>query len=190
MSDELVDRYSSEPLREWIKGLLDRLDDDAVGLYAILPMLRRGYGLDDAAMEAPAREVLAALLARGARPVQGYPPVGGLWQRTERYGDDPAQIVDSIISEWRGVFREPGLDDVWFAMPALCRGANADWRVSRPDRSGREGSYRRHDGSFFGIRSNPRGGRMIDIIDLNLAPGFQIREEDRQAGPWGLVTPR
>jgi hypothetical protein len=89
MSSEPINRFCGTPLSEWIASLPDDLDDDAVGLWEIIPALQHDFGLHQPELELAARRALAGILARGAQPVVGTPAQDGTWQQTARYGDSP-----------------------------------------------------------------------------------------------------
>lgn len=114
MSNDPINRFYGMRLSEWIEMIPDDLDVDAVGLWHIIPGLRRSFGMtDEAAIEDATRQVLARLLARGARPVIG----GGGWHVVTEYGDTPQAIIDAVIAEWKRKGVDPDVEDVWFALP-------------------------------------------------------------------------
>jgi hypothetical protein len=121
MTPEPIHSFFDMPLSEWISAIPNEFDTDAVGLWEIIPGLQKSFGLSDAELELAIREILAGLLARGARPVFGCSPQEGFWKEATRYGDNPAAIVDAIIEEWHRMGRDPDVGDVWFALPRLFR---------------------------------------------------------------------
>jgi glucose dehydrogenase len=116
MSEEPTDKYFGTPLSEWMSSIPNELPDDAVGLWQIIPALRRAFGLDDPAIEHFARLIIADLLSHGARPVVGSAAPGEYWTEVAEYGTSPEEIVDGVIGEWRAMGRDPDVGDVWFAL--------------------------------------------------------------------------
>jgi hypothetical protein len=119
MRSEPTHRYFGTPLSEWIAAVPNELDVDAVGLWQIIPTLRKEFGLSDSALDLAAREALAGLLGRGAQPVVGVSAQNGRWERSDKYGNDAGSVIDAVISEWHAMGRDPGVGDVWFALPQL-----------------------------------------------------------------------
>lgn len=117
MSSEPVHSFFGTPLSEWIALVPNELEVDAVGLWQIIPPLRKSFGLHGDALERAVRDVLNGLLARGARPVIGSSAQDGSWEKAIRYGSDPATITNSVIAEWRMMKRDPDVGDLWFALP-------------------------------------------------------------------------
>lgn len=116
-------RSFGTPLDQWIAGIPAELPIDAVGLWQIIPPLRDAFGLDGEALIAATRRVLRALLAAGALPVVGSrtgPGPGPDWRPTDAYGAAPDIIVEGVIASWLASGRDPGLGDLWFALPASC----------------------------------------------------------------------
>jgi hypothetical protein len=109
------------PLSEWIRLVPGDLDGDAVGLWQVIPALRMAFGLDDAEIERVTRQILAELMARGARPVVGVCPPDARWNEVTRYGDSASAIIDGVMAEWHAMGRDPDVEDVWFALPELFR---------------------------------------------------------------------
>ena len=117
MNSEPTHSYFGTPLSEWISLIPNELEDDAVGLWQIIPTLRKAFGLEGAELERAIREALAKLLARGARPIFGVKGRG--WELATQYGDAPDAIIDAIIAEWHRMGRDPDFGDVWFALPSF-----------------------------------------------------------------------
>ncbi len=113
MNLEPIHNVYGTPLSEWIQLIPNELEDDAVGLWQIIPVLRLSFGLSGTELEHKAREVIHMLLARGARPIIGANP----HKPVTRYDDDPADVVNGIVADWHRVGRDPSLGDVWFALP-------------------------------------------------------------------------
>ncbi len=116
MNRSARDKFHGITLDEWIEGKINGLDVDALSLLFI-PGLRIGFGLCGDELEQAVREVLEGLMARGARPIQGHSDDGGYWTRVTRFGDEPSQIVEGVIREWRASGRDPEIGDIWFASP-------------------------------------------------------------------------
>ncbi len=93
MSEEPTDKYFGTPLSEWMSSIPNELPDDAVGLWQIIPALRRAFGLDDPAIEHFARLIIADLVdgVIGEWRAMGRDPdVGDVWfALSERFRDDP-----------------------------------------------------------------------------------------------------
>ena len=69
MNSEPTHSYFGTPLSEWISLIPNELEDDAVGLWQIIPTLRKAFGLEGAELERAIREALAKLLARGTKRI-------------------------------------------------------------------------------------------------------------------------
>ena len=121
MSVEPIHNFYGTPLSDWIERIPNELEDDAVGLWQIIPVLRLSFGLSGAELEHRAREAIHLLLARGAGPIIGA-ETGKRWERVTRYGNDPSSIVDGVIADWHTMGRDPSLEDMWFALPDFLNG--------------------------------------------------------------------
>ena len=104
-------------LDEWMTGYTHELEDDIVGLWQIVPTLRKGFGLTGDALESATRKVMISLLDRGAHPITGSTDKPDAWKRVTRYGQNPMDIADSVIAEWRASGHDPDFGDVWFGLP-------------------------------------------------------------------------
>lgn len=120
MNAEPINKYNGVTLSDWIKACPNELDIDAVGLWQIIPTMRRGFGLSGGDLDQAVRDALRALLARGALPVVGSTSDGiGYWTHTPRYGEEASATVEAVIAEWHAMGRAPDVGDVWFALPHL-----------------------------------------------------------------------
>lgn len=120
MNAEPINKYSGMTLSDWVKSCPNELDIDAVGLWQIIPTMRRSFGLSGSDLDQAVRDALHALLARGALPVVGAMSDGvGHWAYTPRYGEEASAIVETVIAEWHAMGRDPDVGDVWFALPHL-----------------------------------------------------------------------
>lgn len=117
MSTQPTHAYFGTPLDEWMDCYPYELERDAVGLWQVIPSLRKDFGLTGNALESATRTVLIALLDRGAHPIIGSIQHPGTWERITRYGETPAEIVDAVIAEWHASGRDPDVGDVWFGLP-------------------------------------------------------------------------
>lgn len=117
MSHEPSHIFFGTPLTKWIEAIPNELEVDAIGLWQIIPTMRKGFGLDGEMLENAIRSSILGVLARGAKPVVGSRLKHGSWEIVGRYGDTADMIVDAIISEWRSSGRDPDVGDIWFALP-------------------------------------------------------------------------
>lgn len=107
-------------IKELIKAWAGELQGDAVGLWQIVPALRRGYLLTGADLQWYLRLVVAALLQSGAKPVIGCGPSGYYsWRPTTIFGEAAKEIAQAIASEWANKSDYPTVEDAWFAIPAI-----------------------------------------------------------------------
>jgi hypothetical protein len=117
MSSKPTHSYFGTPLDEWVACYPNELETDLVGLWEIVADLRKGFGLQGDILENATREILTALLNRGAEPITGSLDKPGTWEKVTRYGDHSKDIVDAVIAEWRASGRDPDVEDVWFGLP-------------------------------------------------------------------------
>lgn len=119
MTSQPSHRHFGTPLSDWMAAVPNELEIDAVGLWQIVPALRKAFGLSDVALERAVRDTLNLLLAREALPVVGSSTRNGTWEAVDRYGNDPTAIADAVVAEWQAMARDPDVGDVWFAHPSL-----------------------------------------------------------------------
>ena len=115
MTTEPVDRFSGEPLSEWMETVPNELEVDAIGLWQIIPALRHDYGLTGDELDDAIRKMLGAVLARGARPVRSSSKRHNAWEEVQYEGRN--DIVEAVIDEWKQMERDPDVGDVWFVLP-------------------------------------------------------------------------
>ena len=129
-------RYnSSYTLGEWLCEKANELEIDAVSLDSVVGVPRVNFGLDDADIDEAVRECLASIMARGARPIQGHNDgdgTPGYWTHVNRFGDDPAGVVEGVIREWHEAGVDPDIGDVWFALPWFIEGEQVREAVDGP----------------------------------------------------------
>lgn len=112
-----IDRYFYVPLSEWIEGIPNELEVDAVGLWQIVPVGRDGFGLAGDALREFVERSIDALLCRGAVPVRASAVEGEFWFPDQTYGETKENMIKSIIAEWENSGKDPDPDGVWFALP-------------------------------------------------------------------------
>jgi hypothetical protein len=117
MSSQPVHSFFGTPLDEWIECTPNELEFDAIGLWQIIPDLRKSFGLSGDALEHATREVLTKILDRGAHPIVGSFDKPGTWERVTKYGENSIDIVNAIVAEWCTIDRNPDVEDVWFGLP-------------------------------------------------------------------------
>ena len=108
--------FYDTPLGEWIEKVPNELAIDAVGLWQIIPALRKSFGLAGDALDDAIRTTLRGVLARGARPVKGSLTRPNAWEEVQEYGGRN-DIVEAVIDEWKAMGRDPDVGDVWFILP-------------------------------------------------------------------------
>jgi|HubBroStandDraft_4_1064222.scaffolds.fasta_scaffold28085_2 hypothetical protein len=116
MIDDKKDRFFGCSAAEWIRRIPNELERDAVGFWQIVPVGRRGFGLEGDELREFVRRSLAAVLERGAVPA-AY--CNGKWVPTWKHGKDQKAILESITNEWEDSGRrDPDVDDLWLALPS------------------------------------------------------------------------
>lgn len=114
------------PIDEWIETYLRDLENDVVGLWAIVKELREGFLLSGDELQEFVRLTLVKILSSDAKPVVGVREgSSGYWQVTDRYGSSPDEISNAVVEEWIVSEKDPDLDDLWFAKPR-----EYNWRPS------------------------------------------------------------
>lgn len=181
MPNELRDKYSGETVKEYMDGLPEDLQIDAIGLWHVVVFGREGFGLSGDKLVGFVRQAVTAVLAAGAKPVVGATDGVHCWTPVG-YGGTIEGICDAIVAEWRGLRRDPSVGDVWFALPHIYRGTlPAGAEVSAGDWPGYPGSvFKRPDGTIIGTRESSTGP-IIDIIrsgDPSIPTGFKICQND------------
>lgn len=113
-------RDLGDTIGEWLSLMPNELERDLIGLWQIIPTGIRGFGLSGADLEEFTRLALRAVLDRGAVPVKS--PYLGPAEPELHYGENPEEIIENIVATWlaSGV-REPGMKDVWFALPEVAK---------------------------------------------------------------------
>ncbi|MGZ3304603.1 MAG: hypothetical protein ACXU8U_01980 [Asticcacaulis sp.] len=100
------------PLSEWIEKIPNELELDAVGLWQIIPTFKEEFGLEGANLQVALSQAIAALMLRGAVPVDGV-----TWSRKENYGTTPLEIAANVMKEIEARKITPDLEGLWFAIP-------------------------------------------------------------------------
>jgi hypothetical protein len=118
MTSELRDKYYGQTVGEYMEALPRELPDDAVGLWQIEAAGSDWFGLSGDRLVDFVRQGIAALLAKGAKPVVQATDGVHDWIPVD-YGETPRSIADAIIAEWQKSGRAPTVGDVWFAIPDL-----------------------------------------------------------------------
>ncbi|MGO4153074.1 hypothetical protein [Cupriavidus sp. YAF13] len=126
MNEELKDKWFGESIKDRISKIHLELEDDAVGLWQIIPFGRQGYGLAGEDLVEYVRRSLLALFAHGAIPVQGAIDGIHYWEPVDRFGADPQLMVQGVIDEWLASSEDPDPGGLWFAMPSSCEILKAD----------------------------------------------------------------
>jgi hypothetical protein len=111
---------TGETISEVIAKMPNELDNDAVGVWHIIPDGETGFGLFGKALTDFLRRAVIALLEAGAVPVKHVPGSGYEWVHQKQYGTTRDEIADAIVREW-----EPVPNDSysmiehcpWFARP-------------------------------------------------------------------------
>lgn len=182
MPNELRDKYSGETIKEYMDGLPEDLQIDAIGLWHVVVFGREGFGLSGDNLVSFVRRAIVALLAAGAKPVVGATDGVHCWTLAD-YGDTVDEICDAMITEWVRSRRDPGVGDVWFALPRIYRGTLPPGaQIPADGWPGYPGSvFKRLDGFIVGTRESSTGP-MIDIIrsnDPTIPSGFKIYQNDQ-----------
>lgn len=108
---------------EWIDRVPNELLVDAVGLWQIVPVFQKNFGLSGERLEHYVRLSIAELLKRGALPVE---PTRAGWEVREDLALPPGETVEKVVRYWKSLNREPGVDDIWFSLPPFDRDARYD----------------------------------------------------------------
>jgi hypothetical protein len=115
---ELRDRFYGNTIEERVSRVPAELAVDAVGLWQIVSFGREGFGLRGDALIDYVRRQLAALFARGARPVTGAVSGPRMWVLVP-YGTTAEEMTDAIIEEWKHSGTDPDHAGIWFALPHI-----------------------------------------------------------------------
>lgn len=111
-------RLWGTPLSDWIRGVPNELEVDAIGLWQIVPVFRHDFGLTGEALQSATARCIERILERGARVVQGSGHPGQVWEYAPDFCDGTAtEAADRIAREWAYRDDEPGFGDLWFAIP-------------------------------------------------------------------------
>lgn len=102
---------------EYLKNCHHELDGDLVGLWGLVGIGRRFYGLKDGDLREFIIYAIIQLFAHGAHVIDGSKDPAFLWEKTDRYGSDPEEAAFNIVKEWNAK-GEPdirGWDGIAFA---------------------------------------------------------------------------
>jgi hypothetical protein len=116
---EPIHSYSGETISEWLERLPNELPVDAVGMWQIVPALRRAFGFNADELIEHTRAAILALLSKGARPVVGATDGLHFWSVRNDFVGTDEDIAQAAISEWLASGRDPDPGDLWFALPEL-----------------------------------------------------------------------
>jgi hypothetical protein len=119
MNEEPVHRIFRTPVSEWVASVPSELEDDAVGLWQIIPVGRVDFGLEGNELVNYVRKALLAVFAQGAKPVEGATDGKHYWKLRENYGDEPERMAEAIIDEWLASGHDPDPGGIWFALPKV-----------------------------------------------------------------------
>ena len=104
---------------EWFAMAIEEAKNDPVGLWAIVKEGRQGFGLDDRGLESFVKDYIVALIQSGAVPVVGDKTASFGWRPQYQYGNDPKNVAEFLVSEWRKSQVDPDVNGVWFACPSV-----------------------------------------------------------------------
>ncbi len=119
MKSEPLHKVFRIPISEWLTSIPNELEDDAIGLWQIIPVGKLDFGLQGEALIQYVRQALLGLLEKGARPVEGATDGEHYWRLRNDYGEDSEQIADAIIAEWLSSGHDPDPSGIWFALPKI-----------------------------------------------------------------------
>lgn len=117
MTDDQMDPTSGISVIDWIEAVPTELDQDAIGLWQIVGMLKHGYKLSGEELTYYVRKCILLVLAEGAIPVVGDESGKRTWNPKEGCGSTPEEMADFIIDEWISSGLDPYWGDVWFSLP-------------------------------------------------------------------------
>lgn len=119
MDYDTKDKFYGITIREWLRDFPNELEDDAIGLWQIIPLGKRGYGLSGSELKEFIEEAIEKLIDLGAVPVVGVESEGG-WKLCEEYGDKKEEIIKNIVEKWGAPDSpDPDVGDLWFATPTF-----------------------------------------------------------------------
>jgi hypothetical protein len=118
--DLALDKFSGWTVAEWLESCPNELDNDAIGLWTIIPMGRRGFGLTGIDLIEFTQRALLAVLRQGGRPVHGSWEAPSGWVTAEGYGETPEQIAKAVMDRWLlWGGGDPDVSAPWFATPDI-----------------------------------------------------------------------
>ena len=145
MIDDVKSKFFGETVAEWLETFPNELDNDAIGLWTIIPMGRRGFGLTGADLIEFTHRALLALPHRGARPVYGSWDAPSGWVIAEGYGETPEQIAQAVMDRWLlWGGGDPDVSAPWFATPDLYE-TSEGWTPKPPPATLDAARHRLHD---------------------------------------------
>jgi hypothetical protein len=114
-----TDKFFGRTVLEYIRTVPGELSTDAVGLWQIIPMGRRGFGLSGDDLTEFVRWCVLALLETGAKPVTGGAGTQYDWILQPQYGEATEEIASAVVDEWRVAGAgDPDPGGLWFALPS------------------------------------------------------------------------
>jgi len=78
---------------------------------------REGFALVGSDLEDFVHRFIAEMVEAGAGPVIGDKTAPFGWSPVLKYGEDPATVADTLVSEWLASESDPDVDGIWFAFP-------------------------------------------------------------------------
>ena len=117
-----IDKYYGLTMHEYIKGCLEELKIDAIGLWQIVGNIK-DFGLSKKEANSFCYRYILELINHGAKPVVGGVNTDYHWVVTNDYGDKPEEIADNVTKKWHETQNTPNdiadMGGLWFARPEI-----------------------------------------------------------------------
>jgi hypothetical protein len=118
MTTEPRDVAFGATMGEWLETMPSALSDLPVGLWRIVALGRKGFGLEGPALANFIRRSIYALMDAGAKPVVGAGKPNQ-WKLQVQYGSNKHEVAEAVIAEWLrdGAPTPEPWTGVWFGLP-------------------------------------------------------------------------
>ena len=97
--DQLRHAETGDPLNDFVLLYPNELDQDAVGIWQIVPDAEHAFGLSGDDLFEYVRRAVVALLDAGAVPVKFEDGSGYEWTHQKQYGVASDEISEAVVAE-------------------------------------------------------------------------------------------
>lgn len=113
MSKARKDSVHGLTKKEWIDRSIQSSKSDPIGLWSIVRIGRRNFGLTENDLTLFVTEFIKALIESGSGPIVGDSE-SKKWVKLESSSQLPEQIADEIVRQWISSGSDPDVSGVWF----------------------------------------------------------------------------